>query len=206
MVSSTVPSAAPRSGASAAPSGRVLLVVGGLPGSGKTTLLRRLLADDAPGVAALDSEDVAARVRRAGIGVPYRLLRPWVHCWHRWRVLRTVGGDAPLVVLTDPWTSSPWRSLVARVARRSGRTLRVVLLDVPPPLARAGQRARGRTLPGGRMRRHAARWSRYLERVQATPEGVLVVDRPGGDELTWEVALGEAEPGAGSALRHCRVD
>jgi predicted kinase len=197
VVTSTVPSAARRS--SATPSGRVLLVVGGLPGSGKTTLLRRLLADDAPAVTALDSEDVTARVRRAGIGVPYRLLRPWVHCWHRWRVLRSVGGDAPLVVLTDPWTSPWWRALVVRVARRSGRTLRVVLLDVPPPLAREGQRARGRTLPGGRMRRHAARWSRYLERVRATPvaagEPVLVVDRPGADELTWELALGEGKPG-----------
>ncbi|SEK64806.1 Predicted kinase [Blastococcus sp. DSM 46786] len=208
MVSSTVPSAAGRRGAPPERSGRALLVVGGLPGSGKTTLLRRLLAHDGPAGTALDSEDVAGRLRRAAPGVPYRLLRPWVHAWHRWRVLRAVGGNAPLVVLTDPWTSRSWRGLVVRAARRSGRSLRLVLLDVPPQLAREGQRARGRAVPEGRMRRHATRWRRYLARVGATPsagDAVLVVDRRAAGELTWAAALGEACPPAGSGAppRRC---
>ncbi|MGY1722052.1 AAA family ATPase [Blastococcus sp. SYSU DS0533] len=201
MVSSTVPSAAGRRGAAPERSGRVLVVVGGLPGSGKTTLLRRLLAGDGPAVTALDSEDVAARVRRAAPGVPYRLLRPWVHAWHRWRVLRGVAGDVPLVVLTDPWTSRGWRDLVVRATRRSGRSLRLVLLDVPPELARDGQRARGRTIPDGRMRRHAARWHRYLARVRTAPavpgDAVLVVDRQAAGALTWPAALGGTAPADG---------
>ncbi|MCF6509597.1 ATP-binding protein [Blastococcus sp. MG754426] len=195
MAGSTVPTATGRRGAPPGRPGRVLVVVGGLPGSGKTTLLRRLLAGGARPVTALDSEDVAARVRRAAPGVPYRLLRPWVHAWHRWRVLRVVAGDAPLVVLTDPWTSRGWRGLVVLTAGRSGRALRLVLLDVPPRVARDGQRARGRTIPDGRMRRHATRWRRCLARARTAPAGsghaVLVLDRQAAGELTWPAALGE---------------
>ena len=69
---------------------RVLVVIGGLPGSGKTTLLRRWSAPRPPGVVAVDSEQVTERLRTAGVTVPYPLLRPWVHGWHRWRVLRAL--------------------------------------------------------------------------------------------------------------------
>ncbi len=118
-----------RSLPSRAPGGRgVLVVIGGLPGSGKTTLLRRLLAGSVPGVVGLDSEDVAARVQAAGVRVPYRLIRPLVHAWHRVRVLRVVSGPAPVVVLTDPWTRPWWRATVLRTARRGGRSVRLVLL------------------------------------------------------------------------------
>ena len=173
----------------------VLVVVGGLPGSGKTTLLRRLLADGAPGVVGLDSEDVAARVQAVTVRVPYRVVRPLVHAWHRVRVLRVVAGPAPVVVLTDPWTRPWWRAAVLRTARRAGRSVRVVLLDAPRELAERGQAARGRGIPGRPMHRPARRWSDVL-RPSAGPTGgpgldpVTVVDRPRADRLTVADVLG----------------
>jgi len=170
----------------------VLVVLGGLPGSGKTTVLRRLLARHP--VTALDSELVTARVRRAAPGVPYPLLRPLVHGWHRWRVLRTVAGAADVVVLTDPWTSERWRAAVLWAARRSARTVRVVLIDVSPELAEQGQRARGRRIPARSMRRHTARWGELLHGPHAPGPVPLVVDRARADRLTLAELTGRGLP------------
>jgi predicted kinase len=175
----------------------VLVVLAGLPGSGKTTLLRRLSAGAPHGVTGLDSEQVADRLRSAGVGVPYRLLRPWVHLAHRWRVLRQVGGAAPVVVLTDPWTSSAWRAAVLGAARRAGRTVRVVLIDVSPEVALRGQLERGRRISARRMRRHAARWEdlrRTLGHSGTGPAGeaVTVVDRARATGLSLTEVLGAA--------------
>jgi predicted kinase len=180
---------------------KVLVVIGGLPGSGKTSLLRRLVHAD-PGVTALDSELLTDRLRDAGVRVPYRLLRPWVHTWHRWRVLRAVVGPAPVVVLTDPWTSPRWRATVLRTARLSGRTVRLVLLDVAPELAERGQRDRGRAMAPGSMRRHVARWRDLLRSADAAD--AVVVDRTAADRLSLGDVLrtrgGTPVPGRGPAL------
>jgi hypothetical protein len=101
---------------------RVLLVIGGLPGSGRPTLLRWLLAQDVPGVERFDSEPVTG---------PVRTLHRWAHLRYRWRALRGIGGDTPVVVLTDSWTSAPWRAAVLRAAARAGRGVRLVVLDAP---------------------------------------------------------------------------
>ncbi|MFD2093513.1 AAA family ATPase [Blastococcus deserti] len=181
VVTAVAPRPQPRAGDRDA----VLVVIGGLPGSGKTTLLRRLLAERVPGVTGLDSEQVTARVRRAGIGLPYRLLRPFVHSWHRWRVLRGIGGPAPVVVLTDPWTSAPWRTVVLCVARAAGRSVRLVLLDASPEEARDGQTARGRAISARALRRHAKRWHRLLRSMRSRHgQHAVVVDRPRADRLT----------------------
>jgi AAA domain len=150
---------------------RVLVVIGGLPGSGKTTLLRRLLAAGIPDVVGYDSEDVAEGFRRAGVRVPYRLLRPWVHGRHRWRVLRGIASSARVVVLTDPWTRAGWRAAVLRAAARSGRRVRLVVVDASPAEAVAGQAARGRALSARAMRRHTRRSG--LDRPGQSPAGVL---------------------------------
>jgi hypothetical protein len=189
-----VAAGARRAAGRAAPRG-VLVVVGGLPGSGKTTLLRRLMAERVPGVVGLDSEDVAARVQAAGVRVPYRLLRPLVHAWHRVRVLRVVAGPAPVVVLTDPWTRPWWRAAVLRAARRAGRSVRLVLLDTSRELAESGQTARGRAIPARSMRRHAGRWGDLLQAVSGPGGGagldsVTVVDRLRADRLTLADVLG----------------
>jgi predicted kinase len=178
----------------AAPHG-VLVVIGGLPGSGKTTLLRRLMAERAPGVVGLDSEDVAAQLQAAGVCVPYRLIRPLVHAWHRVWVLRVVAGPAPVVVLTDPWTRPWWRAVVLRAAERAGRSVRLVLLDAPRELAESGQAARGRGIPARSMRRHASRWRELLQAVSGPAGGagldsVTVVDRLRADRLTVADVLG----------------
>jgi hypothetical protein len=162
--------------------GRVLVVVGGLPGSGKTTLLRKLLAQQQPGVVGLDSEQVTDRMRAAGICVPYRLLRPSVHVWHRLRVLRAVRGATPVVVLTDPWTSALWRTVVLVVATGARRSVRVVLIDASRRAAEGGQTARGRRLSARAMRRHTARWALLLRTAAA--QDAHVVDRAGAGGLT----------------------
>jgi hypothetical protein len=168
--------------------GRGLVVVGGLPGSGKTTMVRRLLGDGIPGVASLDSEQVAARWRTGAL-VPYPLVRPLVHAWHRLRVLGALVGDDRVVVLADPWTSRWWRPVVLAAARAGGRAVRLVLLDVSPEDAADGQRIRGRRIPEGRMHRHGLRWERLLRTAAAGPD-VVVVDRPGAARLTLPELLG----------------
>jgi predicted kinase len=180
------------SAAAAVADAATLVVVGGLPGSGKTTLLRRLLERGEPGIVGVDSEQVADRLDGVAAFVPYRLLRPLVHGWHRVRLLRALAGPAPVVVLTDPWTSPWWRGVVLRAARRAGRAVRLVLLDTSPEDAAAGQRVRGRAIPAGRMRRHAARWVRLQQALaeaagQDGADDVLVVDR----EQAAHVPLGE---------------
>lgn len=164
--------------------GGILLVICGLPGSGKTTLLRRLLAGAPPAVAGLDTEQVTARLRAAGVRVPYGLLFPWVHLAHRWRVLKTIGDGPPLVVVTDPWTSGPWRAIVMAFARRAGRSVRLVLIETSRETAEQGQRARGRAVPAFLMRRHAARltWLRQNPAPSGTGSAV-VMDRVTADGL-----------------------
>jgi predicted ATPase len=173
------------------------VVIGGLPGSGKTTLLRRLLDREVPGVIALDSEQVTARLRSAGVTGPYPALRPWVHLWHRWRVLRGIAGNAPVVVLTDPWTGAGWRAVVLRAARRAGRAVRVVLIDASREAAESGQAARGRRLPPRKMRRHTARWNRLLRSVaESAPssDGAVVIGRRRAARLTLGELLGRPVP------------
>lgn len=187
MTTATVPVPGPAPVPAGDPA-RALVVVGGLPGGGKTTMVRRLLGDGVPGVASLDSEQVAARWR-SGSRVPYRFVRPLVHTHHRLRVLRALAGPSPVVVLADPWTSRWWRPVVLGTARAAGRAVRLVLLDVSPEDAAEGQRIRGRRIPEGRMRRHGRRWARVLQTAARDPE-VLVLDRPGAARLTLPGLLG----------------
>jgi predicted kinase len=135
---------------------RSLVVLAGLPGAGKTTLLRRLTGAD--GVRALDSEDVAAALRRAP--VPYRLLRPLVHALHLLRVVLAVHAGHPCVLTTDPCTSPRRRALLRTAARLSGRSLHLVVVDASPAEAGDGRRRRGRDLSPARAARHERRWAR----------------------------------------------
>jgi hypothetical protein len=122
---------------------RGIVVIGGLPGAGKRTLLASLHASDLPGMVALDSEQVSARLRDAGVPLPYRLVRPWVHGPHRLRVARALRGPAPVVV-TEPLTGRRGRSALLRTACRTGRTDvgRIGPPDVLGPSRAAADRAR----------------------------------------------------------------
>jgi ABC-type cobalamin/Fe3+-siderophores transport system ATPase subunit len=139
-----------------------LVVLAGLPGAGKTTLLRRLAASAPSGVAALDAEDVAARLR--ALPVAYAVLRPLVHALHLARVLVALAGPDRCVLTTDPMTAPLRRLLLRAAARASGRHLHLVIVDATLEEAVAGQDRRGRALGRRRMALHARRWPRLRAR------------------------------------------
>ncbi|PVE10631.1 AAA family ATPase, partial [Streptomyces scopuliridis] len=126
-----------------------LVVVSGLPGSGKSTLIRR--AAEATGI---DSQDTRDRwARRLPGALPYAVYRPLVRLAHYAGLWRALGSGASVVV-HDCGTQTWVRSWLAREARRRGRRLHLVLLDVSPEVAREGQRERGRGVSGYAFARH----------------------------------------------------
>ncbi|MFJ6017114.1 AAA family ATPase [Streptomyces sp. NPDC092952] len=143
-----------------------VVVVSGLPGSGKSTLIRRVVTT----AHAVDSQDVRDRWARVMPRLlPYALYRPLVrldHYWGLWRLLRS--GES--AVVHDCGTQSWVRGWLARAARRRGRLLHLVLLDVDPRTAREGQRERGRGVSAYAFARHRRAVGRLLA---ATADGVL---------------------------------
>ena len=127
-------------------------MVAGLRGAGKTTLV-------AAEPRALDSDALreawAPRLR----GVPYALWRPLVHAWH-WLAIWRAAGRPEGVILVRPFTTGWLRRAVLSRARRHHPAVHLVVVDATPAQARAGQRARGRTVGERAMRRHERRWAR----------------------------------------------
>lgn len=176
---------------------RSLVLVAGLPGAGKSTLLDRLYGmrgDEARPVRAgavrvIDSRQARtwwARYLGSGGPVPYRARVPLVYATHVWRIARAVAGGQPVVA----HTRGTWRFLMyafAWLARRSGAQLHVILLDVPPPVARRGQHARGRVLTSVAFARHVRSWRPMVDRARtgALPPAasVTVLDRAAADRL-----------------------
>ncbi|MER7807064.1 AAA family ATPase [Streptomyces sp900116325] len=139
-----------------------VVVVSGLPGSGKSTLIQR-----AVNVRAIDSQDTRDRwAQRMPRLLPYAVYRPLVrvaHYWGLWRALRS--GDS--VVVHDCGTQAWVRGWLARDARRRGRVLHLVLLDVTAQVAREGQRERGRGVSGYAFARHRRAVGRLLRDTEA---------------------------------------
>ena len=129
-----------------------VIVVAGLPGAGKTTLV-------ASEARTLDSDALrqawAPRLAR----LPYGIWRPLLHARHwiaTWRALKRPDG----VIIVRPFTSARPRRATLRRARRHHPAVHLVVVDASPAQARAGQRARGRTVGEQAMRRHERRWAR----------------------------------------------
>ncbi|MFE4794038.1 AAA family ATPase [Streptomyces sp. NPDC056708] len=161
-----------------------VVVVSGLPGSGKSTLIRRAVAT----ARAIDSQDT--RDRWAGLMprlIPYALYRPLVrvaHYWGLWRALRS--GES--VVVHDCGTQAWVRGWLARDARRRGRVLHLVLVDVTPQTAREGQRERGRGVSGYAFARHRRAVGRLLRNTETglLPPGcvsAVLLDREAAGKL-----------------------
>ncbi|MGW4597469.1 AAA family ATPase [Streptomyces sp. NPDC004457] len=162
---------------------RDLVVITGLPGSGKSTLMHRAVTGHR-----VDSQDTRdrwdARVPRS---VPYALYRPLVRLAHYAalrRALRTGEG----VVVHDCGTQRWVRAWLARETRRRGATLHLLLLDVSPETARAGQRERGRGVSRYAFRRHRRTTGRLLRAVEKgeLPAGcgaAVLLDRDAADVL-----------------------
>ncbi|MFH8752840.1 AAA family ATPase [Streptomyces rimosus] len=168
-----------------------VVVVSGLPGSGKSTLMLRVVpAADGQGAAVhrVDSQDVrerweSGRLRR----LPYALYRPVVRASHYLGLRRALrsGGS---VVVHDCGTLAWVRRWLAREARRGGRGLHLMLLDVPPEVALSGQRSRGRGVSGYAFARHRRAVRRLAARARAArlPAGftsAVLLDRPAAGAL-----------------------
>jgi predicted kinase len=148
-----------------------LVVLGGLPGAGKSTLLRRLSARGPDEIRWLDSEQVAAVIRAHVPYVPYRAYRPVVHTAHHMRAVVAAFGRSPVVVVHETATRPAARAALAALARRSGRSAHLLLIDVDPADAVAGQARRGRRVSTSSMHRHLTRWRALRASVVDGPAG-----------------------------------
>ncbi|MFI6104134.1 AAA family ATPase [Streptomyces sp. NPDC051310] len=161
-----------------------LVVVSGLPGSGKSTLIAR-----AAGGRGIDSQDTRERwEERMPRFLPYAVYRPLVRIAHYAGLHRTLRSGSGVVV-HDCGTQAWVRRWLAREARRRGRALHLVLLDVSPGEAREGQRHRGRGVSGyafARHRRAVGRLVRDAEKgiLPAGCASAVLLDRPAAAALT----------------------
>ncbi|MFI9582411.1 AAA family ATPase [Streptomyces sp. NPDC052236] len=168
-----------------------VVVVSGLPGSGKSTLIRR--AARGRGIDSQDTRDRwDARMPRL---LPYAVYRPFVRIAH-YAGLRRALRSGESVVVHDCGTQAWVRRWLARETRRRGSGLHLVLLDVAPEVARAGQRERGRGVSGYAFARHRRAVGRLIGEAEEgrLPGGcvsAVLLDRDAAGVL-GRVGFGEA--------------
>ncbi|MFR9674485.1 AAA family ATPase [Streptomyces sp. TR06-5] len=163
------------------------VVVSGLPGSGKSTLMRRAATGAGP-VLRIDSQDTRERwAQRLPDLLPYALYRPFVRAAHYAGLRRSLASEASLLV-HDCGTQGWVRRWLAADARRRGRGLHLIVIDVPASVALAGQAQRGRGVSRYAFLRHRRAVARLLAEAEAgrLPDGctsVTVLDRGAASAL-----------------------
>ncbi|WP_307680222.1 AAA family ATPase [Streptomyces sp. V4I2] len=163
---------------------RDLVVITGLPGSGKSTLMRRTVKGTR-----IDSQDTRDRWDgRLSRFLPYAVYRPLVRVAH-YAGLRRALRSGKGVVVHDCGTQAWVRGWLAREARRRGGTLHLLLLDVAPGTALAGQRERGRGVSRYAFLRHRGAAARLISSVEQgdLPPGcgsAVLIDRDAANVLT----------------------
>ncbi|WP_344859687.1 ATP-binding cassette domain-containing protein [Planomonospora alba] len=166
-----------------------LVLLTGLPGAGKSTLLDRLYGlrgDETGPVRAGGARVIDSRQSRAWWAprldaLPRPLRTLVVHVTHMARISRAVlGGHSVVAHSRGTWPHILYG--LALVARLGGTGLHLVLLDVDPEAARAGQLARGRVVAAPLFARHCRRWRALVARARtgALPPAasVTILDRP----------------------------
>ncbi|MEO3807393.1 AAA family ATPase [Sphaerisporangium sp. B11E5] len=172
-----------------------LVLLAGLPGAGKSTLLQRLYdmnGDETLPLVAGDVRVVDSRQARNWwarfLGpVPPRVRTPLVHATHVARIARAVLHGHAVVA----HTRGTWPHILhgfAWLTRRRGAATHVILLDVPPQTARAGQYSRGRVVTDATFARHCRRWQALVAAVRATgtiapAASITLLDREAADRL-----------------------
>lgn len=164
------------------------LVVSGLPGSGKSTLMRRVHPAVGAPLIRIDAEELRRQwARRLPARLPYGVYRPLLRATHYLRLCRALKGRAS-VVIHDCGATAWVRRLLALDAWRRGHGFHLVLLDVPPSVAREGQRTRGRAVSDAAFARHCRAMARLTADLGrgTRPRGcasVTLLDRAGADAL-----------------------
>ena len=172
-----------------------LVLFAGLPGAGKSTLLNRLFElrgdETAPApagdVLVIDSRQSRNWWARFLRPLPVRLRTPMVQTTHVWRIARAIWTGRSVVA----HTRGTWPHILhffAWMARHRGNDLHMVLIDVDPETARAGQFARGRVVTPATFARHCRRWRPIIDRARGgdglpPASGVTVLDRDTADKL-----------------------
>ncbi|KAB8192675.1 AAA family ATPase [Nonomuraea phyllanthi] len=171
-----------------------LVVLTGLPGAGKTTLLRRLyglrgtesLPVTVGAVTVIDTFQ-AKRHWYGRLGwLPRPLRRGVIFVTHLSRIRAALARGHAVVAHNRGCGPYVLRGF-AWLARGQRASLHLLLLDAPPEVALAGQRARGRVVAPATFARHRRNWDGLVGRVKsgdpAPAAGAYVVDRAGADLL-----------------------
>jgi energy-coupling factor transporter ATP-binding protein EcfA2 len=171
-----------------------LVLLAGLPGAGKSTLLARLYrvhGDEtepvtAGGIRVIDSRQSRNWWARYLGPIPPRMRTPLVHVTHVWRIARALlQGHGVLAHTRGTWPQILYG--FAWLARRRGTAMHLILLDVSPQTAQAGQHARGRAVTATTFARHRRRWRVLVDRAHTgglpPAASVTVLDRPAADLL-----------------------
>ncbi|AZM87270.1 MULTISPECIES: AAA family ATPase [Streptomyces] len=182
------------------------VVVAGLPGSGKSTLLRAW----SPAAAVVDPRATrTAFESRMPAWLPYAVYRPWARLSH----MRWMGSQMRLghPLLIHDCGTRPWmRRWLAYTAHRGRRPLHMVVLDVGPQEALAGQHARRRLASPRVFTIHRRGLARLLARIarDGLPAGqgigsVVLLDRRqrdrGAASVDFDDRPGLVEPAPPSA-------